>query len=64
MDLCNAGCSRFKSFVFNHGLNDLGFKGPKYTWRRLVFINDSIEHFLMIVGKWTLLTLWFVIYTN
>lgn len=30
----------------------------------LVFINDSIKCFVMIVGKWTFLTLRFVIYTN
>ena len=28
------GCPAFKSFISQHGLIDLGFHGPKFTWRR------------------------------
>ena len=27
------GCGLFRHFLFNSGLLDLGFSGPKYTWR-------------------------------
>lgn len=30
----STGCSSFNFFVFKHGLTDLVFQGPMYTWNR------------------------------